>query len=391
MSYQPAPHPQTLPLVRDRVRQVLTSAPAYQGLDNDTRRDVARAMVNIGQYLVDAGGDTHDAPVALTLADPPADTAGGDFAQQGGAVGAQSGAAALEGLVSKVDFPKFVAGLIDGVFNAIVTSSIKQMQAYAELVKNVSKSVDDFMKDNVSENQARDYLADRYPDHLEVDISGEKPKVKPKDGADQDTMPDFFKDLGLSEPVDSIEDDTPEQILLPAARQRMAIDRQHLLLTMVVMGINRLIVTDGSIKASVMFNLDTKDSVTRGLTGTNTRTYHDTSHSEGTGPGYGFLRSIWSNTWKDDAQSDLSVSTVTNSSSAASVDLHAKLSGDVNIRFKSDVFPLDQVTNILGIEKPEVPSGAGPIGAPATTPGSATISPNQRTAPALPPVTTVPR
>jgi len=38
------------------------------------------------------------------------------------------------------------AGLPDGVFNSIVTSSIKQMEAYAELVKNVSKSVDQYMK-----------------------------------------------------------------------------------------------------------------------------------------------------------------------------------------------------------------------------------------------------
>ena len=102
-------------------------------------------------------------------------------------------------MIREVNFPAFVAGLIDGVFNAIVTSSIKQMEAYGELVKNVAKSVDDFMKDNISENSARDYLADRYPDNLEVDMSGEKPQLKPKEGSDDAELPDFFKDLGLAE------------------------------------------------------------------------------------------------------------------------------------------------------------------------------------------------
>ena len=77
-------------------------------------------------------------------------------------------------------------------------ASIQQMEAFAELVKNVSKSVDEYMRDNVTANQARDYLADRYPDHLQVDISGETPKVVPKEDADESDMPDFFKDLGLA-------------------------------------------------------------------------------------------------------------------------------------------------------------------------------------------------
>ena len=100
-------------------------------------------------------------------------------------------------MIQQVDFPAFVAGLIDGVFNAIVTASIKQMEAYAELVKNVAKSVDEYMKDNVTENQARDYLAEQYPEHLEVDTTGEQPKLKPEQGADEDSLPDFMKDLGL--------------------------------------------------------------------------------------------------------------------------------------------------------------------------------------------------
>ena len=76
-------------------------------------------------------------------------------------------------------------------------------------------------------------------------------------------MPDFFADLGLAAPVDSLDEDTIEQQLVPAARKKLAMDRQQVLLSMVLMGINRLIVTDGSIKATVVFQLDTTDRVTK--------------------------------------------------------------------------------------------------------------------------------
>lgn len=49
-----------------------------------------------------------------------------------------------------VDFPTFVAGLIEGVFNAVVSASIQQMDAFSELVESVAKSLNDFM-DEVTE------------------------------------------------------------------------------------------------------------------------------------------------------------------------------------------------------------------------------------------------
>ena len=45
-------------------------------------------------------------------------------------------------LVAGVDFPGFVAELIDGVFGAIVNASIQQMDAYAKLLADVAKSLD---------------------------------------------------------------------------------------------------------------------------------------------------------------------------------------------------------------------------------------------------------
>src|SRR6266568_2499609 len=373
-STDPAPSP-AAHLVTSRVQDLLGRSQAYWGLPEEQRQALTRDMVKVARYIV--GGPTGDnvphsalltgAPgTARALADsqpsdPAGQTAGQRFAQSG-AVAAQQGSAALAGLVRDVNFPAFVSGLIDGVFNAIVTASIKQMDAYQKLVANVAKTVDEYMKDNITENAARDYLANRYPDHLQVDTSGDNPVLKAKDGADDSDLPDFSKDLGLKEPVSSLDEDTAENTLMPAARRRMAMDRQQLLATMVLMGINRLIVTDGSIEASCTFSLDTKDSVKRH----NDRAIQydmETDYSE-SGGGW------FSPDYSYDSTAKFSVSTHQTEDSAAQVDLHAKLGGKVKVNFRSDTFPLDKIADIIQPKPapgpaPARPAAPLPAGAPA--------------------------
>ena len=327
-------------------------------------------MVNVGQYVADAGGETYGVPLgalvtddaertlgsaaarAFAEGDPPRpDTAGAQFEDQGGAVAARSGADVLANLVASVNFPDFVSQLIQGVFQAIVDASIQQMEAFAELVKNVSKSVDEYMRDNVSENQARDYLAERYPEHLEVDLQQETPRVVPRADADESNLPDFFKDLGLDFPVDSLDEETTEEVLLPAACQQMAIDRQRMLLMMVMMGINRLVVTDGSIKAAVIFQLNTSDAVTQGRTAA-TEFEHATKGVSRSGVFSGWF----SPRWRETSSTKLNVTTTRTDESEANVDLKAKLTGDVNVRFKSETFPLTEMTNLLGLQEPALPT-----------------------------------
>jgi hypothetical protein len=384
-----------LPLIRERVREGLTSSAAFARLPPEQRAKVANDTVRAFQYIL-GGADGRTRPDAVTLAGrtpvaaladkpplPEGDTAGQRFAQSG-AVAAQQGSAALTDMVQKVDFPQFVAGLIDGVFNAIVHSSIQQMEAYAELVKNVSKSVDQYMKDNVSENNARDYLADRYPDHFEVDISGDKPRVRKRQGADDENLPDLQGDLGLPEPVTSVDDDEIESRLVPAARRRMALDRQQLLATMVMMGVNRLVVTNGSIEASCMFELNTTDEVRRKMKQERSADWHSKNQSEAGYEGSysressGFLglgatkklNQSWYGKSTHDDSANFSVSTTRSEDSDAKVQLHAKLAGKVNVQFKSDYFPMERMVDVMQIQaiRGKTPEGAK---APAAIPGAA--------------------
>ena len=71
-----------------------------------------------------------------------------------------------------IAFPTFVAELIRGTFDAITTASIKQMEAYGRLLGDVGHTVDDFMNQNISDNQARDWLVQSYPTFLRIERSG---------------------------------------------------------------------------------------------------------------------------------------------------------------------------------------------------------------------------
>jgi hypothetical protein len=342
--------------VREEVRNILMQSPAFRAMSAQDRQETANAMVKIANYMV-GGADGRTTPTSVSLADerpydPAGQTAGERFAYAGaGAVNA--GVDALVEAIQGVDFPGFVGGLIKGVFQAVVDASIQQMEAYAELVKNVAKSVDQFMQENVTENQARDYLVGRYPEYLELNMEDEQPRVLPKEGHNEDALPPFFQDLGLAEPVESLDEETTEQVLMPAARQRLAMDRQQLLATMVLMGINRIIVTDGTIRASVVFDLKTEDSVRRNFdyTRTHASAYEELTKEQS--------RSGWFSSWfrpyTRDRTTKLNVNTESamekGEDSESRVELKAKLAGNVDLRFRSETFPLERMADVLSINQ----------------------------------------
>jgi hypothetical protein len=401
-----APNDRLLGDIRSRVRQALTRSSAFNALPADKRTEIAHNTVRAFHYIlggadgqsrpgsVELGGNVGGyAPLAEAQASPakPAAPQRTIVANQPPPLGeaARRGGDAMADLIQEVDFPSFVGGLVDGVFNSIVTSSIKQMEAYAELVKNVSKSVDQYMKDNVSENNARDYLVQKYPEHLEMDLSGESPKLKPREGADESNMPDFFADLGLKSPVASLDQDTAEQQLMPAARQRIAMDRQQMLATMVMMGVNRLVVTNGTIEASCLFKLDTRDTRVRDRTRTAGGSWGSSSHDEWGGKGdhtYEAERkendwiksgkysgnSSWYSGHTRDSNAQFSVSTVDTNKNEEEIKLHAELTGKVKLNFKSDYFPMERMIDALQINqiRDKVPAAApAPVAAvPAAPP-----------------------
>src|SRR5215831_24696 len=271
------PTPEVEHLVRGQVTALLGASPAYAQLGADLREQIASDLVKIGSYSAELVreifqrsqqlGQTpavltekispYPAPAATALAgrssQGPAAPASDEFSPRA----ASNVARITQQTLNAIAFPTFVADLIKGTFQAIVNASIQQMEAYGALLSNVAKTVDQFMSDNISDNQARDWLAERYPAHFTIDTAGGGPTVKVRE-SDQPS-PNFKTDLGLSEDVD-LSDDTAESTLVPAARRKLAENRHSMLATMVLMGINRIVVTSGRIRATMGFRIDTTDT-----------------------------------------------------------------------------------------------------------------------------------
>lgn len=364
---QAGPRDETLGLVRQNVRNLLTRSAAFRALPPAKQQEVARDTVKVARFLTDANGQTAGLPMAVmidnpagarSLADPtpperPKQPGGSqtDFNPAHSGYKAEAAGAAggnLSGVVDAVDFPQFCASLIDGVFNAIVQTSIQQMEAYAAMVANVAKSVDQYMQDNVSQEQAMDQLVSGQPDLFEQDWSGGDPKVRPRADANEDHMGGFLQSLGLPFDLDAGDDEVMQQQIVPTMRRSMAMDRQKLLATMVLMGINRIVVTNGKIQASCMFSIDTKDVVKRNYDrSTSFEETYSKQHSKSKKDGWWIFSKN-----REYERSKLNVSTDVDTAQAdeseSKTQLKAKLTGNVDLRFKSDYFPLEKMMDMLG-------------------------------------------
>jgi hypothetical protein len=180
------------------------------------------------------------------------------------AEGIAAGVTQAARLVKEVDFPAFVASLVKGTFQAVVDASIQQMDAYGKLVQQVAQSLNDFADDHVGEEEGQKKLLSKYPSIFEMapDRKTGVAKLSVKDDFDSDSMPDFSAELGLEEPVTEIDEDSLPK-LITAAKLEIARGRQQLLATTILMGINRIIVTDGKINAKIKFDFTATDSMTR--------------------------------------------------------------------------------------------------------------------------------
>lgn len=366
---QAGPRDETLDIVRKNVRNVLTRSAAFRSLPSDKQQEVARDTVKVARYITDAGGETAGTPFAAFINNPAADGLGTartlntaaplppgapDSSQRGFDPGsfvpeaANNAGQQMQDLVQAVNFPDFCASLIEGVFTAIVKTSIQQMEAYAAMVGNVAKTVDQYMADNVSEGQAQDQLIAAQPDLFTQDFSGRNSNVVPRDDANPDQMGGFLQSLGLPFDLDASDEDTMKQEIVPAMRKSIAMDRQKLLATMVLMGINRIVVTEGKIQASVKFDINTKDVLRRNNdTLTSFEENYNQKHNIKKKDGWWiFAKEREAQRTKLDITTN--VDTEQSDESESKTNLKAKLTGNVDLRFKSDYFPLEKMMDMLG-------------------------------------------
>ena len=368
-------HGSDLPTIRRHVRGLLEATPSFAKLGAPERKQLASSMVQVLAFMTDpAAGTPRLAGAAQrTLAAPRAgaldiqkqatqSTEARDALQQRlankptqvgnemrGKVAGQTGGI-MKNMVASVDFPKFVSGLIEGVFTSIVNSSIKQMQAFAEYLKAVAMTLKDFAAENSNIDEGRDYLASKNPKALTVEQgpNGGK-RLRKTASASDDDMPDFKAMFNLTEDVD-LDDDESEAKIAESAQLQLARMRQQQLSTMVLMGINRIVVTEGEIKATVTFDVSAMETAHSDAQASSDDTQsHVDAESQYS---YQRNRSFWGTSRGGSGSSSSEVNTrvstahaQANDTSDARIESKAKLTGFVQVKFKSETFPLEKLAS----------------------------------------------
>jgi len=394
---------QTLRVVRPEVRALLEASPGFQKLSKDEQTQLAGTMVKVASYMANPDGlaaqelSPQGGILATAQADKGVDAAKQKAAANEGFAGQdfQAGAArqyteAFGQLVQKVDFPKFVGGLIQNVFQAIVDATIQQMRAYSEMLKAVAQTVDQFMQDNITMNNSRDWLSQQFPDKLDIDTSAmsrgfaegsEAAQVTPRVtvkgnvGDVEGALREISAELQLAQPVTDISDEAEETRLVTAARLQIARSRQQLLASMVMLGINRIVVTDGLIHAKVVFDMRASDIAQRqDRAGLFDREEEKSSSAFGGGANFG----AWGFGGGTSSSRDhmTTVQTSVDETSESKGELKAKLTGEVRVNFKSDYFPMEKLASpqmiaaIQGNAKPQEPPPRPPEAQKAAQPNA---------------------
>jgi hypothetical protein len=412
----PAASRETVDAARQAVRGLLQRSQAFNALPEDKRRQLAHDLVQIGSYLAEPDG------VRLKQQSPQVRALAGEPQPQQFGQATRAGVENMIGMVQGVNFPGFVSGLIQGVFHSIVDSSIQQMEAYAKLVADVSKSLNQFRDDNTTDNQGRDHLVEQFPDLFELSTGGDdpfgdfggdggnaQPRVVLREDIDERSAVDRLnRSLPLERPLTSLDDEVVEAALVPAARTQLATGRQQLLATLVMMGINRIVVTDGKISAKVVFDFRASDNRRYAFSATKfdhekdrygnlqtTSTY--SGDYEGKSEGGSYSKSADSEERRDGSyyakgsykysqQPVMKLMSTTKLMDDSQLQTKAQLTGAVEVNFKSDYLPLEKMANPENIAAIQMNAQPGMVKTLASRPAPGTAQPAATTpAPAAAP------
>jgi hypothetical protein len=270
------------------------------------------------------------------------------------------------------------------------------MKAYADMVKSVSSSLNDFKDRNTTDNQARDHLVSRYPNLMQITVINNEPKVTVKPDADTDNLPDFAKDFNLPQPITDLDDEAIDNQLVPAARDDLARGRQQLLATIILMGINRIIVTDGKINAKLKFQFSANekrnttaqayDYAYMGQKVTSTEKTEETNEGRQIESGkdqfsYTGPNRYATGQYETNTEPDVRVTSEVDMTTEGAIQASGQIMGEVSVNFKSESFPLEKMVDTDQMMRLTQAQGAG-RGAPPPPAAGATPAAPVASAPA---------
>lgn len=281
---------------------------------------------------------------AQGLTTPFATDSGEQMGFKGYRPGFEGSTQAFNELVDSVDFPQFVADLLKAVFNANLKVMKEQTDAYIRLMKEATKSTADFIT-KIKDDESFLKLAETKSDQYNVTT---------------EAAPDGSQKLVLTTPqgdkVDPEDSEVKRAIL--EAKINMAKEHRAALREVLLMGVTRLVVEKGQIEAGVEFMITANRRSTASHQDQNINTATlQMDYDAPLGGLFGGPSGSFNMT-----NTNIQVNT---SQKEATDTLSAKLTGKVNIQFKTDYFKLDNFANMYadGGVKALAPAGPAP-GAP---------------------------
>jgi hypothetical protein len=250
---QPRWRAPVLAAVRHTVRALLEASPGWQAAAPGLRRDVARSLVAVGMMAADLAAIDHPAPgrsgppaIAQALDAPPAP----QFAA------ARNAGRTIADLRKALDFPEYVTSLITGVFQAITKSNLAQITALSDLLDNVAKTSDEFTAENIRDDAIVQWAVGKLPFLTTTD--GSDLVLRP--GADLvEKRADIRNALEVSDAqLPALDEASLMDVLGPLIKRKIGKERQQILGTLVQMGLQRIVVDEGRLHASMDMRVDTR-------------------------------------------------------------------------------------------------------------------------------------
>ncbi|MGH8076103.1 MAG: hypothetical protein ACREPE_02095, partial [Lysobacter sp.] len=332
------------PWIRSAVRDVLENAPNYRSLGPEERLSLAQSMVKVSTLAAELIAEEGNAQGEIEARSQRPTPLARAQNQPDFAAAADRVASTTRNVLNAVSFPRFVTDLVNGVFRAMLDSSQQQMQMYVQLLNSVSASAAGFEQSQFSLPQMRQWVADHFPESIEYDVPelepGEEPdpeeianiRLRLKDGASMPNAEVIRAALGM-EPTESVDASNPEQ-LVPLARRYIARQRQQMLATMVMLGMHRIVIDSGRINASMRFHVDTRSAANedRGSQ-LNVQNRIKAGGSFGVGA------------WGASAEVESNIGYVSTQRSQNTEELNTdlELNSSVELNFRSDYLPLNQM------------------------------------------------
>jgi len=182
---------------------------------------------------------------------------------------------------------------------------------------------------------------------------------------------------------------------LAAARDDLAKNRQQLLATVILMGINRIIITDGRINAKIRFQFSATENTQTQATNFDYQNMGNTTVTEGQSE-YQYQGSQYSSQggyqgpnvystgqYKSTTTPDVRVTSQVDTSSTGAIQATGQIMGEVNINFKSETFPLEKMVDsgqMIQLQQAQQRGTARGVPAAGAAPASGAAAP----APAAP-------